>query len=179
MWTVSICRWTILRWGWHRSRNEGMDDVHRKKKKLNKQSQEGYNLFLRLHCELIWVSPVDTVSGLEHDRGIKLIAGIMLSHQLLDQTSDEEWLGLVPSSQPILTQWLASGPRCCCLLLLTKKVPTMCRMERFNSNQPATDFFPCSACTLLFSPPGHNVQRIQLASRHWLCHSYLLWRTCA
>lgn len=133
--TVSICRWTLLSWGWHHQKwGDGSSvQIRRKKKTLNKQSQEGYNLFLRLHCRLIWVSPVDTISGLEHDRGIKLIAGVMLSHQIIDQTSDEEWLGLVPSSQAILKQWLASVPCFCCLLLLAKKAPTMRRMERVNS----------------------------------------------
>lgn len=32
-------------------------------KPLSKQSQEGCNLFLRLRCELIWISQEDTVSG--------------------------------------------------------------------------------------------------------------------
>lgn len=69
---------------------------------LNKQSQEGYNLFLRLHCVLIWISLEDMISGLERDRGISLIADVMPSHQLRDQTSDEEWPVLVPSFQAIL-----------------------------------------------------------------------------
>lgn len=104
-------------------------------KLLNKQSQEGYNMFLRLHCKLIWISPVDIVSGLARDRGITLIADVMLSHGHQDQTSDEEWPGLVPSSQAILIQWLASLPSLCCPLLLTKKrgrVPTWCCVERVN-----------------------------------------------
>lgn len=150
--TVSICHWTILSWGWHCSRNEGMEVVYRKKKTLNKQSQEGYNLFLRLHCELIWVSPVDTISGLEHDRGIKLIAGAILSHQLLDQTSDEEWLGLVPSSQAVLIQWLASVPCFCCLLLLTKKFPQ--RTAWRGSTLPVSSWFLSVFClySIVFVP---------------------------
>lgn len=75
-WTVSICHRTIPRvrmthlekWG------DG-SSVH---KPLNKQSQEGCNLFLRLHCELIWISPVDMVSGFERDRGRTLTADVML-----------------------------------------------------------------------------------------------------
>ncbi len=167
-WTVSICHRTIPRvrmthfekWG------DG-SSVH---KRLNKQSQEGYNLFLRLHCELNWISPVDMVSGLERDRGRTLTADVMLSHQLQDQTTDEEWPGLVPGLQAILIQWLASVPSFCCPLLLAKKkkrergqVPTARRGLKLSFSSRFLCVF-CSACTLCSFPLGQNVQKLPSTS---------------
>lgn len=114
---------------------------------LNKQSQEGYNLFFQLHCELIWISPVDMVSGLERDRGITLIADIMWSHQLQDQISDEEWPGLVPSLQGTLKQWLASAPSFVAHCCLQKKGRSSSHRAPCREGQRyhlVPDFFACS-----------------------------------
>lgn len=45
-------------------------------KLLNKQSQEGYNVFLSV---LLWIPPEALVSGLQRDGGIALISSWMLS----------------------------------------------------------------------------------------------------
>lgn len=49
-------------WGQRWDSTEGMGAV-RKTATVNKQSQEGYNVFLWLHSELIWISLVDMISG--------------------------------------------------------------------------------------------------------------------